>query len=146
MSQSEGDAKGLFKQNIFLWLSFLFLKQNHSPTPCRSLQSSELTAVGGGGERESYIFDLFGFFTSQRKMNSYSKLFYAKTAMTHHLHQCWQLEIWCRHNLHMTRRICSHLFYSSINSQACQYLCLICPQTHTDHSKDNYLYCFPPSN
>lgn len=25
-------------------------------------------------------------------MNSYSKLFYAKTAMTHHLHQCWQLE------------------------------------------------------
>lgn len=62
MSQSEGDAKGLFKQNIFLWLSFLFLKQNHSPTPCRSLHGSELTEVGGGGERESYIFDLFGFF------------------------------------------------------------------------------------
>lgn len=68
MSQSEGDAKGLFKQNIFLWLSFLFLKQNHSPTPCRSLQGSELTEVGGGWWKgELYIWFVWVFLPCRGK-------------------------------------------------------------------------------
>lgn len=116
MSQSEGDAKGLLKQNIFLWLSFLFLKQTRAPAPRRSLQSSALTAVGGVLKRRARELRCGSFFTSPRKMNSHSKPCSAKTAPAHRLHQRQQLEIWCRRHLHMTRRIRFPFLLSSKSS------------------------------